>query len=300
MLVSAEKHKFVFIKILHAKISYTISFTFRFQPFKKQNMQFFKILRFKKCIAIFVLAWLFNGCIPQKETVYFQDQSNRNNYKNPYGEQDVITEKYILKPNDQLFINVTTSNTKLSEYFNPNRSSSGASQQSAMLYTYPIDDNMDIDFPFVGKINLRGCTRAAAKQKVTEALLPFLSDAQLTVRLSGASFVALGEFGNVGRIDMGKEQITIYEAVALAGDVKPSGKKRKVKIVRPTDEGSEFFYVDLTDKNLVDSDHFYVYNNDIIYIRPMRAKAWGIGETFPYGLVGSLLALFITVQALIK
>ena len=263
-------------------------------------MQCFKVLRYKKQIVIVVLALLINGCIPQRETVYFQDQSTGNNYKNPYGEQVVITEKYILKPNDQLFINVTTSNTKLSEYFNPNRSSSGASQQSTMLYTYPIDDNMDIDFPFVGKINLKGCTRAQAKQKITDALLPFLSDAQLTVRIPGASFVALGEFGRVGRIDMGKEQITIYEAVAMAGDVKPSGKKRKVKIVRPTLEGSEFFYVDLTDKNLVDSDHFYVYNNDVIYVRPMKAKAWGIGETFPYGLVGSLLALFITVQALIK
>jgi polysaccharide export outer membrane protein len=86
----------------------------------------------------------------------------------------------------------------------------------------------------------------------------------------------------------------------MAGDVKPSGKKRQVKIVRPTQDGSEFFYVDLTDKNLVNSDHYYVYNNDVIYVRPMKAKAWGIGETFPYGLVGSLLALFITVQALIK
>lgn len=240
------------------------------------------------------------GCIPQKETVYFQDHTNRKNYDNPYGLPETITEKYILRPNDQLYINVSTSNPKLSEYFNPSRNTTSGSQQSTMLYNYPIDDNMDIDFPFVGKINLAGCTRAAAKQKITEALEPFLTDAQVTVRLSGASFVALGEFGRVGRIDMGKEQVTIYEAVALAGDIKPYGKKRKVRIGRPTPEGTKFHFVDLTDKNLVDSEYYYIYNNDIIYVRPMKARAWGIGESFSFGVAGSLLAIYLTFQALLK
>lgn len=262
-------------------------------------MQLSKILRSQWYIAILIIVF-FTGCVSQKETVYFQDHSDRGAYKNPYGNQGAITEKYILRPNDQLYIHVTTSNTKLSEYFNPSRNASGATQQSTMLYTYSIDDNMNIDFPFVGKINLTGCTRSGAKQKITEALEPFLSDAQVTVKISGASFIALGEFGSVGRIDMGKEQVTIFEAIAMAGEIKPYGKKRKVKIVRPTPQGSVFYYVDLTDKNLVDSDHFYIYNNDVIYVRPLKAKAWGIGETFPYGLVGSLLALFITVHTLTK
>ena len=257
-----------------------------------------KYLTFK---GLIISLLFITSCIPQKETVYFQDHTSRKDYENPYNLPKTITEKYILQPNDQLYINVSTSNPKLAEYFNPGRSAAiGGQQQSNLLYTYPIDDNMDIDFPFVGKINLAGCNRAAAKQKITEALEPFLTDAQVTVRLSGASFVALGEFGRVGRIDMGKEQVTIYEAVALAGDIKPYGKKRKVRIGRPTPEGTKFHYVDLTDKNLVDSDYYYIYNNDIIYVRPMKARAWGIGESFSFGVAGSLIAIYLTFQALLK
>ncbi len=261
-------------------------------------MRLFSFLKSNNYTTIIIITILLNSCIPQKETVYFQDHTSNKNYENPYGQPETITEKYILKPNDQLYINVTTSNPKLSEYFNPSLSSSGGGQQNTSLYTYPIDDNMDIDFPFVGKINLSGCNRSSAKQRIIEALVPFLSDAQITVKISGTSFIALGEFGRVGRIDMGKEQITIYEAVALAGDIKSYGKKKKLKIVRPTPEGSIFYYVDLTDKNLVDSDHYYIYNNDVIYVRPMKARAWGIGESFSLGIAGSLLAIYLTVQSL--
>jgi polysaccharide export outer membrane protein len=174
--------------------------------------------------------------------------------------------------------------------------------QNLSLYLYLIDDDMNIDFPFVGKINLAGCTVADAKVRIIEALESFLNDAQIIIKLHSSSFVAIGEFGRVGRIEMGtgKDQITIFEAVALAGDIKLTGKKKQVKITRPTSEGSISYLVDLTDKNILDSDVYYIYNNDIIYVRPMKAKSWGIGETFSFGVLGSVLAFTISILALTR
>ena len=252
-------------------------------------------------ILLFLMLAVLSSCIPQKETVYFQDHNNRSGYNNPYGEPETITEKYRLRPNDALSIIVKTSNPKLSEFFNigqGNQTNVAANQSP--LYTYPIDDNYNIDFPFVGLINLEGCTRKEATEKIRSALEPFVSDAQLTVRLSNPSFIALGETNNRGRISMNKEQVTIYEAIALAGDVRPFGKKRQVKVIRPTKEGSETFFVDLTDNNLVDSDYYYIYPNDIIYIRPMKAKTWGIGESFSFGILTSAIAMYLTLNALFK
>jgi len=257
-------------------------------------------------LILFLLSVLFlNGCIPQKQTVYFQDLSQKRNYENKYGEIDGITNKYKLRPNDRLYIYVTTSNPKLSEYFNLGRTgTSNVSAQNLTLFSYIIDDEMNIDFPFVGKINLDDCTRYEAKEKIIAALIPFLSDAQVTVRLFDTSFIALGEFGKPGRIDMGKEQVTIFEAVALAGEIKPYGKKKKVHIIRPTPEGSISYIVDLTDRNLIDSEFYYIYSNDIIYVRPMKARMWGIGESFSLGVaggvIGSALALTMSIIALTK
>lgn len=249
---------------------------------------------------VIAIALSFTGCIPQKETTYLQDHTDNKDYQNPYGELTTITDRYVLQPNDQLYIQVQTANPKLSEFFNPTRSGSMGSQQNQSLYTYPINDQMEIDFPYVGKVNLEGCTLEQAKEKMQEALKPFLSDAHLKMRIASNSFVILGEVGSPGRKEMGKEQITIFEAIALAGDVKPYGKINAIKIVRPAGQGSETYFVDLTDRNIVDSDKYYIYPNDLIYVRPMKAKNWGIGQSFSLGIVSSLLALYLTITTLTR
>ncbi|MFO8000512.1 MAG: polysaccharide biosynthesis/export family protein [Marinilabilia sp.] len=255
-----------------------------------------------KGVLFFILAILAAGCIPQKETVYLQDKTDERGYENPFHDLTTITERYILKPNDELYIQVNTSNPKLSEYFNPQRSSgsSSGSRQNQSLYTYPVDDDTNIDFPFVGKVNLEGCTVKEAKVKLEEALEPFVSDAHIKMRIANNSFVILGEIGSPGRIQMDKDQITIYEAIALAGDVRTFGKRKAIKIVRPQEDGYKTFHVDLTDNNLVGSDEYYVYPNDLIYVEPMKAKSFGIGETFSFGVISSALALYLTIRSITR
>lgn len=246
----------------------------------------------------FLVISLMSGCIPQKETVYLQDHSKDKNYNNPYNDLTSITERYVLKPNDLLYIQVTTSNPKLSEFFNVSRSTSGGSQLNQSLYTYLIDDSMCIDFPFVGKVDLSNCTLEQAREKLEKILQPMVSDAHVKVRLANDTFVILGEVASPGRIDMGKEQITIFEAIALAGDIKTFGKRKEIKIIRPEGDGYKTFYVDITDKNIVGSDEYYIYPNDLIYVRPMKAKSFGIGETFSFGLISSVLAIYLTIRAI--
>jgi polysaccharide export outer membrane protein len=254
----------------------------------------------KPTSAIVLLLTLLYGCIPQKQTVYLQDLSQKDGYQNPYKEIDSITNKYKLRTNDLLYINVYTSNPKLSDFFNTGRTNTNITGQNLLLHSYMIDDEMNIDFPFVGNINLTDCTTADAKERIVEALESFLNDAQITIKLYNPSFVALGEFGKTGRIEMGKEQITIFEAVALASDIKTTGKKKKVMVNRPTSDGTISYFIDLTDRNILDSDVYYIYNNDIIYVRPMKAKSWGIGETFSFGVLGSVLAFTISILAITK
>jgi polysaccharide export outer membrane protein len=252
----------------------------------------------RKTITLLVITFLLGGCIPQKETTYLQDLSQRDDYQNPYQKLTSITERYILQPNDQLYIQVQTANPKLSEFFNPTSTGNMGTQQNQALYTYPINDQMEIDFPFVGKVNLEGCTLEQAKNKMAEALKPFLSDSFLKMRLASNTFTILGEVNNPGRISMDKEQVTIYEAIALAGDIEPFGKKKAIKVIRPSENGSTTFFVDLTDQNLLDSDKYYIYPNDLIYVRPMKAKNWGIGQSFSFGIFSSALALYLSVRAL--
>lgn len=102
---------------------------------------------------IFLFVALFTSCIPQKETIYLQDKESEMEFK----ELTEITGKYILQTNDYLFIRVSTFDPKISEFFNTsqgNNINSSNLQNGSTLFMYVIDDEMNIDYPYAGKINL--------------------------------------------------------------------------------------------------------------------------------------------------
>ncbi len=251
-------------------------------------------------ILFLIITASFFGCVPQRETVYLQDISETKDYENPYDKYHSITDKYFLRPNDYLYIHVRTPDPKLSEFFNQTSTTGTSTTQNQKFFYYLIDDDMNIDFPYVGSINLKECNIFMAKERVREALKPFLTNADLVVKLASSTFTAIGEVGKPGVINMDKEQITIFEAFAKAGDIRFFGKKKQVKLVRQTPNGEVTYIIDLTDENIVNSDYYYIYPNDLLYVRPMKAKMWGIGESFSIGIITSVLALALTINALAK
>ncbi len=250
--------------------------------------------KFSKLWFFIVLVALIQGCIPQRETVLLQRESEES----PYGKLAAITERYMLQVNDQLYIAISTPDPKISSFFNQQTTGSGSqSTQNQNFQYYPIDDNMDIELPYVGKVNLAGCNVSLAKQRIREAVSPLLQDFNINVRLASNSFTALGEFGSPGVHTMKKDQMTIIEAIAISGDFRVYAKRKEIKLFRNGPEGMKTYIIDITDKNIVNSDLYYIYPNDVLYVRPMKAKYWGIGESFSFGLVSSLLALTLTVRA---
>lgn len=259
------------------------------------------MIKFKCNVAwlSLILILFVASCIPQKELLYLQEKEPDMEF-NPL---DQITGKYFLQPNDYLYIRISTFDPKISEFFNAGQGSSGNSIQTVgnTMFMYLIDDDMNIDFPYAGKINLAGCNLPMAKEKIKEDLKPFIKDANVIVQLGTKSYVILGEVRSPGQKNMDKDQITIFEAIGAAGDLTVFGKKREVKIVRPKNDGTaDTYVVDITDHKIVGSEYYYIYPNDLIYVRPMKAKQFGIGESFSLGIITSLLALGLTIYTITK
>ena len=226
-----------------------------------------------------------------------QDKDDTKNYLNTFGQEGNITDTYFLRANDYLFINVSTPDPKISEFFNQGQMGGSGNQQNQTFFYYQIDDTMNIDFPYVGKINLTGCNVKLAKGRIQDALKPFLKEYSLTVKLASNTFTTMGEFGKQGVHNMQEEQVTIFEAIALAGGIKAYGKSKEVQLVRQTPEGPVTYIIDITDKNIVNSVYYHIYPNDFLYVRPMKAKQWGIGESFSLGMISAVLALYLTINS---
>lgn len=268
------------------------------ESFKSKTLFSFKNMTYKFkpsiLLTLFVIS-LLASCIPQKETLYLQEKEAEMEFT-PATE---ITGKYVLQPNDYLFIHVTTPDPKLSEFFNAQQGGNVNQSQGNTMFLYMIDDDMNIDFPYVGLINLKGANIFEAKEIIKAKLKPFLSDGNLIVRLGSNYFTLLGEVKSPGQKKMNRDQITIFEAIGMGSDLTVYGKKRDIRIIRPQPDGKTLNYtVDLTDERIIDSEYYYIYPNDVIYIRPMKAKMWGIGESVSLGILTSLLALTLTIMTI--
>ncbi|MCQ2204126.1 MAG: polysaccharide biosynthesis/export family protein [Bacteroidales bacterium] len=226
---------------------------------------------------------------------------NKDNGKDVFEAVDSITNRYRLQPNDYLFINVSSPDAKLSSFFNPWQGTGSSNTTNREFYYYLLDDSMNVDFPITGKINLKGCNVEQAKEKIRSAVSNYLNDFTLIVRLASNSFTILGEVNKQGHITMPRDQITIYDAIAQAGGFTSYAKRKEVKLLRKDDTGRVHMYVlDVTDDNIINSDFYYIYPNDVLYVRPLKVKSLGFGEVLSVSLVTSLITLYLLVLNVTK
>lgn len=256
-----------------------------------------------KKLLIFAVVVAMASCIPQKKLIYMQDLTADKGYTNPYQRAEQITELYKVQAGDYLYIKVNSTKTEIDQLYNL-----GGNQQSTQLglsanakyYSYLVKDNGAIDFPYQGEVFVAGKTTTEIKYELHARLSRSMDSFSIQVVLTNASFSVLGEVRKPGQYSMSRDQITLFEAISMAGDITGFGKRNQIRIVRPTPEGSITLNVDMTDKNVLDSQRYFIYPNDLIYIEPMAIKQYGIGETFSFSMISWLISIGLFINTLNK
>lgn len=261
----------------------------------------------KKSFYLFLLiSVLFTSCIPIKDLVYLQDKSTSS-------EQNAITsvesKPYRLQVNDILTIKMKAIDPKLVAIFNASNNEGGQPlmSESALYFDgFTVDDHGNIRMPILGEVNVIGYTLEEVRVKIEKKLLEeyFKSEANIfvTVKLAGFRYTINGEVGSTGTKTLFKDNVTILEAIANAGDITTVGNRKEVTVIRQTPTGVQMHDIDLTDVNVMKSPYYYLQPNDYIYVKPLRQKTWGTGQTGiqSIGTIITLLSLATTVYLIIK
>lgn len=263
----------------------------------------------KNCFYILLfISTLFTSCIPVKDLVYLQDKSSS-------GEQNNISvvqsKPYRLQVNDVLSIDIKAIDPKLVAIFNTStteNSSTVTSKSESGLYFsgFTVDDHGNIRMPILGEINVIGYTLEEVRVKIEKKLLEeyFKSEANIfvTVKLAGFKYTINGEVGSAGTKTLFQEHVNIMEAIANAGDITTVGNRKSVTVIRQTPTGVQMNDLDLTDVNVMKSPYYYLQPNDYIYVKPLKQKTWGTGQTGiqSIGTIITLLSLATTVYLILK
>ena len=258
-------------------------------------------MKYSKILALLLIISMVS-CISQKKTIYMQDVSDKKKYVNLYTRAVEVTEAYKIQPRDYIYVRVLTPDEAVANLYNLNAGQiniNNMGDPSSMRYqSYLVSDDGEIDFPYIGKIKVVNLTIKEIKAKIQKILINHIDTFTLQVQLTHTQFTILGEVNEPGQYNMSKDQLTIFEAISIAGDLTIYGKRKRVKILRPSTEGTEIIMVDLSDLNLVDSQNYYIQPNDLIYVEPIKAQMWGFGESFSLSLLTSLITFFLLANSL--
>ncbi|WP_452224232.1 polysaccharide biosynthesis/export family protein [Lacinutrix chionoecetis] len=262
----------------------------------------------KFIVAIAILfSVLCSSCITNKDVVYLQDKGTEVN--------DTLLLKDMGKPyrvqiNDILSINIKSTNkeiTTLLEIFQPVENTTSAGGQEALYFNgFTVDLHGNIEFPILGKINVLGYTTDEINAKVKQALLDnYLKDVSqifITVKLAGLRYTVMGETGGSGVYTLFQDRVNILEALANAGDIKNTGDRTDVKIIRQYPGGQKIHHIDLTDIAALNSAYYYIQPNDIIMVKPLKRKALGAGETAAqtFTTIASIFSVLVSTYFLAR
>lgn len=248
---------------------------------------------------------LFTSCILVKDLTYLQD-------KNTSIEQSKVavveSKPYRLQVNDILKINIKAIDPKLVSIFNTTENNVDVVKSESSLYFdgFTVDDHGNIRMPILGEINVIGYTLEEVRIKIEKQLLEeyFKSAANIfvTVKLAGFRYTINGEVGSTGTKTLFQDHVNIMEAIANSGDITTVGNRKSVTVIRQTPTGVQMNDIDLTDKNVMKSAYYYLQPNDYIYVKPLKQKTWGTGQTGiqSIGTIITLLSLATTVYLIIK
>jgi polysaccharide export outer membrane protein len=235
--------------------------------------------------------------------VYLQD-------KNSSGEQNTVSavesKPYRLQVNDVLSIDIKAIDPKLVSIFNTTDSATGKTESALYFNGFNVDDHGNIRMPILGEINVIGYTLEEVRVIIEKKLLEeyFKSEANIfvTVKLAGFRYTINGEVASTGTKTLFKEHVNILEAIANAGDITTVGDRKAVTVIRQTPTGVELHDIDLTDVNVLKSPYYYLQPNDYVYVKPLRQKTWGTGQTGiqSVGTIITLLSLATTVYLILK
>lgn len=246
---------------------------------------------------------LLSSCHSRQKIVYLQ-QAHTGLFSN-----DTPYEAHIAL-DDQLSILVTCSDLTLAVPFNLQRpqasmnegggSNSSNYQDTETLY-YRVDADGCILFPTIGRLKVVGMTRRELSVYLTDYLREqgYIQDPLVNVAFIGAHYSVLGEVNNPGKFNMNKERITLFDALASAGDLTIYGERDKVRLVRPTADGQQVITLNLKDPEVLSSPYYYIHSGDMIYVEPNSTRAANREVSSLQSLAISITSILITVASLI-
>ena len=215
-----------------------------------------------------------------------------------YNNTEVTYNNHTLQVDDILKITVSTLMPEAAlPYNNITGGSVVANTIDVMrLDGYLVSQNSTINFPVLGELSVKNKTTQELENELKKLLVDggYLINPNVTVRLLNAKVTILGEVQRPGTFTFTENNISLLQALGLAGDLTINGNREDVMVLRYIDGVQTTQRINLTSANFLSGPYQMVKPNDVIVVNPNSAKVKTAGYVGNISAILGIASILLT------
>jgi polysaccharide export outer membrane protein len=213
--------------------------------------------------------------------------------------------RYKVKPQDNLFVSVLSSNPDMNRIYNP--AQAGATQSTnntyegetnKSIYGYVVDNNGNIQLPMLGTFYVQGKTLREIEELVQRKGEGLFKDVSTKVRLLNYKVTVVGEVKTPGVFYSNDENMTVIDAIGRAQGLTEFALIEEVLVLRPTNGQQEAFILNLNSKTALRNDGFYLLPDDVVVIKPAPNKNHQLRSPIQNWVIPAVSAVIVLLNYL--
>ena len=244
-------------------------------------------------IFFICLLFLFSSCITNHDLEYVRKYEE-------FDAKNTPIKPYRLEIGDLISVQISTTTEQQHDFFNKEKvNNSQLLVQNPYLYGYLIKEDGCLDLPSFGKIKAEGFTLNELEVKIKDIAISYFEQPVVKLNIINFDITILGEVNNPGTFSIKDSKVNVLYALSLAGDLKTTANRRKVKIIRNQNNENKIIYLDLTKKDILKNNDIMLKSHDIVYIAPLKKRFYvlnNITNIISLSLSAMSLYLLITTR----
>jgi polysaccharide export outer membrane protein len=166
--------------------------------------------------------------------------------------------------------------------------------EARKLDGYLVDSSGDIDIPYIGKVKAIGLTCTSISELIKIKLKEYVKNPSVRTKILNFRVSILGEVASPGTFYVIDQNISFIELISRAGDFNRNADPSRVMIIRNSNNKIKIRYLDLTSYEFLNSEYYFLKQNDKVYVRPDNASL-----AFDFGILRNAGALSILTSLII-
>ena len=200
---------------------------------------------------------------------------------------------------DLIDVNISSLNNQSTSIFSPTtlgKIGTIRNAEARKLDGYLVDGMGNIDLPILGKIKALGLTCSSLSESIKLKLKEYVQNPNVRTKILNFRVSILGEVAKPGTFEVINQSISFTELISRAGDFNKNADPTKVMIIRNSNDKIETRYLDLTSHEFLNSEYYFLKQNDKIYVRPDNASlAFDFGFLRNAGALSLLTSIIILI-----